>query len=89
MMHFFINPSFQPTFFHRFCDRIIVRDIQKNNEWIFLLQEWLSLSKGSGHVYYIISETSPEVLKSFGVLFPANALQLVEHEHPWLRIYLR
>ncbi|EDO31496.1 predicted protein, partial [Nematostella vectensis] len=48
-----------------FLNKIIIKDTQNDQQWIFMCNDWIAIDKGSGRINRIILPTSPEEMKTF------------------------
>nr|CAD7413531.1 unnamed protein product [Timema poppensis] len=73
----------------RFCEKVIVQDIQTSQIWTFIVNDWLSVVHKDGKVYRGVSPATEAELNDWRNLLRDHAYITMREEHIWLRIFTR
>ncbi|CAF1600363.1 unnamed protein product, partial [Didymodactylos carnosus] len=72
-----------------FLKYIIVRDLQTNDNFHFICQQWLAIEKNDGSVDKLLWIASEEEKQQFSHVLQKKATQTMNDDHLWFSIFLR
>ncbi|KAK3752814.1 hypothetical protein QZH41_016346, partial [Actinostola sp. cb2023] len=72
-----------------FLRKILLRDPQTNEEWLFAADMWLGLDVGDGEVETFVKPNTLEDLSEFNVLFNDKIRKEICDKHIWFSLILR
>lgn len=75
---------------HRYCDKVVVRDLQTQETWKFPARRWLSLTQGDQTLYCTLQAQNYDNLKKLKNLEVKRLIKgSIKNEHPWAGMFSR
>lgn len=68
---------------------MVIRDVQSDEKWYFVCNDWLAVDKGDGQVQKVIDTASKAELVSFKNMFTARTSKNLGDGHLWISVVTR
>lgn len=69
-----------------YCSRVTVVDIQRDRQWTFVVEDWLTAGMDGANTHLLVAATPSKRLDAFSTQFPAQLQSLARTLHPWVRV---